>query len=46
MDPHTLRVSYGKDSLKHRSKDRTIKEWDLRTVFRQSIFHERSVTQP
>jgi hypothetical protein len=37
---HTLRVSYGKDSLKHRSKDRIIKEWDLRTVFRQSTSRE------
>jgi len=35
-DSHTLRVSYGKDSLTQRSKDRTIKEWDLRTEFRQS----------
>jgi hypothetical protein len=32
--PHMLRVSYGKDSLRHRNKDRTMKEWNLRTVFR------------
>jgi hypothetical protein len=45
-DPHTLRVSYGKDSLKRRSKERIIKEWDLNTVFRQSISVEKSVTEP
>ena len=42
--PHILRVSCGKDSLKQRSKDRTIKEWDLRTVF-QTISRKRSATQ-
>jgi hypothetical protein len=45
-DPHTLRVSYGKDSLKHRSKERTIKEWDLRKVFRQLTSGEKSFTEP
>jgi hypothetical protein len=40
-DPHTLRVSYGKDSLKRRSKKRTIKEWDLRIVFRQPTSREK-----
>jgi hypothetical protein len=39
-DPHTLRVSYGKDSLKSRSRNRTIKEWNIRIVFRQSISGE------
>lgn len=45
-DPHTLRVSYGKDSLKRRSKNRLIKEWKLRTVFHQSTTGEKSATEP
>ncbi len=44
--PHTLRVSYGKDTLRHRSKIRTAKGWDLHAVFRQTVPGERPLTQP
>lgn len=44
--PHTLRVSYGKDTLRHRNKVRTIKEWDLRAVFGQSMSGGRPARQP
>ena len=43
--PHTLDVSFSNDSMKFRSKDRRIKQWDLRTVFRNTNREETKKTR-